>query len=497
MWHLFRSVGLCGLLFSAVFVSSCAVMKDYAVVTAAKYEPYRNEPITHQVPAEELIQDVDYLVQTLEAVHPNPFSIMPKASFDNEVRVLKQNLTQALTRREFFLAIAPLLVKLEHDHTHVQFPWDAYNRYLDDGGKVFPLEVAVIDGQLFVKTNYGAGNVRAGSRIQSINGIPSDELTGKLLGYCYGGTLYSRVQKRMVNEFGPLLWLVYGFGDNFIIDVDGNVAVEAGRTQNQIAESKSKARTAEGEHQAIAYSGLGNRVGLLTVPNFHQSDCEAKLRDAFASIKQDEIADLILDVRNNMGGSTAQVKMLLGYVMERPYRTSSCIEQKRSEPFDEFLDALFVWWARPIRRLHPLMRQYYATPQGEVARVEMKEKTPKHDSLRFHGAVYALIGPNNYSSGTEFASVIKDYHRGTIVGQDTGGSPNEYGNPYEFVLPHSHLGVRVATNYSIRPNGDKSPGPLKPDIEVVPTIETLGVGTDEVLAAALAAVEIRRRDSGK
>ncbi|MBN1781651.1 hypothetical protein JW948_11030 [bacterium] len=70
---------------------------------------------------EDIVYDIDYLIQTIEAVHPAPYSSISKEKFYLFADSLK-NAVSGLTREDLFNALVPLVKSLEDGHTQIKFP---------------------------------------------------------------------------------------------------------------------------------------------------------------------------------------------------------------------------------------------------------------------------------------------------------------------------------------------------------------------------------------
>jgi C-terminal processing protease CtpA/Prc len=100
--------------------------------------------------------------------------------------------------------------------------------------------------------------------------------------------------------------------------------------------------------------------------------------------------------------------------------------------------------------------------------------------------VCVLTGPQTYSAGVEFADAAKAFGLATIVGEETGGQPNSFGNPLPLPLKRSGLAVQIATATSERANGDVTDfKPVIPDIIVRPTAADYRTGFDPVFERAV------------
>ena len=110
---------------------------------------------------------------------------------------------------------------------------------------------------------------------------------------------------------------------------------------------------------------------------------------------------------------------------------------------------------------------------------------PKRNPLRFSGNIFVLTGVYTFSSAADFAATIKDFYKGTIVGDESGGLPTCYGDVFKFSLPNSGLKVRVSHKYFVRPSGQDTGRGVIPDYEVKPRPKDLITGEDRVMAFVL------------
>ena len=93
-----------------------------------------------------------------------------------------------------------------------------------------------------------------------------------------------------------------------------------------------------------------------------------------------------------------------------------------------------------------------------------------------------LVGPSTYSAAEDFTVVLKNMQRGLILGSTTGGST---GQPLGYDLPGGGLGF-VCTKRDVEPGGKEFVGRgITPSRTVVPTLEGIREGRDEVLDAAM------------
>ena len=97
----------------------------------------------------------------------------------------------------------------------------------------------------------------------------------------------------------------------------------------------------------------------------------------------------------------------------------------------------------------------------------------------------SVTGPHTFSAAGEFADAVKSFGLATIVGEETGGQPNAFGNQLPLRLPRSGLSVDIATNRAVRASGSLTDNiGVTPDIVVRTTAADIQALADPVLERA-------------
>lgn len=99
--------------------------------------------------------------------------------------------------------------------------------------------------------------------------------------------------------------------------------------------------------------------------------------------------------------------------------------------------------------------------------------------------VYTLIAGDTFSSGVMNELDTKKRLDAVLVGSETGGAVNAFGELYTAALPHAPLVVSCSTKrFELRPDG--AGNSLIPDIPAEQTLEDYMCGRDTVVEAVLA-----------
>ncbi len=109
----------------------------------------------------------------------------------------------------------------------------------------------------------------------------------------------------------------------------------------------------------------------------------------------------------------------------------------------------------------------------------------KSNDIDVKGKLFVLIGRQTFSAGSLFAIELDKYTNAIFIGEPTGGGIQNFGNHHLVVLPNSHLGVMVATQYYQNTIFETERPWLAPQIAVDPTEANYEAGRDPTLAAAM------------
>ncbi len=399
-----------------------------------------------------LKQDVNIIYATLNSVHPNIFNSYSKKEFEDLVVQIKNKITYPLTRKDFYILIAPLISKINDAHTYIQFPDEEFSQYINKNGLLFPIKIEILDDKLLIKENYKG--LKKGANILSINGINSSELISNMVKYETGESINYR-RKLVEFRFPHYLWLLYDFKNTFLIKTkDKNIEIN-GKKYNEINNQTAN----QNASKSYFYKSLDNKTSLIKISSFsnHIDTFSIFLDTTFKKIKEEKTKNLIIDIRGNNGGNDALVIAFINYFHNKPYCIYSKSKWKKSKQYQKFIKGI---------KLDVDLSDYYKTTNGQFLTSVEKNNISSVEENYFNGNIYLLIDVHTFSAGVNLAMVIKDYNIGIIIGEETGNHATSFGNVYPFDLPNSKLSIRCSTSMYVRPSGDENPGGVKPDYYV-------------------------------
>lgn len=480
-----------------VFCLTAVLMVDTAC-SPIRVPPYPRTPpsvIGSNLSRADAIADLDTLMHTLEDVHPNLYAVRSREATAAERSRLVAELPESLSRADWWLRLSPFVAGFGDGHTNIGMPGEELVR--DPAVLIFPAALA-LDEERHVIVNLSFdpdGGLKRGDRILRINGQDADAFLQSWTSEISGESDWYR-EVTVADLYREMLQ-IHGIGAPYQVRVSGLDGAErdatlAGITREGLRRAfRPKASNPGGSKssKSFSYRVLEEGIGYMDLRTFggdlpqFQKDVAAMFRQVAA----DHDSRLIIDLRNNGGGDSRLADALLRYITTTPYRMNAREEWKMSGEYRAYLKTLLrppLRWL-PVEQLVPLGRKLYAGPPGRIVPVEEKLKKPARAEPFFSGAVFMLIGPRTFSSATDLADAVKTYHLATLMGEETGGRPNTFGQVYPFMLPHCGFLVSVSSEYFIRANGDASDARgVVPDIVVTRSREDMRTSRDVVLERA-------------
>ncbi|MCP4723608.1 MAG: hypothetical protein GY863_01155 [bacterium] len=440
-----------------------------------KYTP---EEFDRKYQPEELFQDLDYLIRNLEEIHPDLYWAVSEKKIGSIMQTVNQYIDKPIDRMEFYRIIAPIVSLFQDGHTFMDYPLEEMKHYSENKGLLFPIDVAIVNKKFYVISDYsGSQYIYPGSEISAINGMPAEYIIKTMYEYTSGKKIEYRFHKIQKN-FRSLLWVIFGFGNEFGIEYISKADGKPEKTKipglpKQLIIEKMKAAAGTVDIPDYELKIVPeNNTGIIFINSFKDHiKFEYFLKETFTALRDENIKNLIIDVRNNGGGNSKLGDVLLRHITDKPFYQISKMEIKVSKQSMDLMKREVPSYLRwlPLQYFHPYARKIWGAGEGNLAEFAYKPtgevvKNP----LRFKGDIYLLTGINTFSSAVMFSATFKDYNLGTIIGEETGGLATHFGDVYTFRLPNTRLSVGVPFKRFVRPSGEDDGMGVLPDINVKP-----------------------------
>ena len=473
-------------------------MKTYGIISILLLLPFS---ILGQkkLSQDQVLEDYIIFKEIITTGYPSLYEYTPKSEWDNTFSTFEQKgIKEVKTSNDLFKSITSIADKAKDGHLII------HHSKMDTVPPMFPLLLKIIDGKLYTDTDdFG---IPVGSEINSINSRSSQTILKDLLKYAPSdGFNLTKKHLQIEKEFGILHYYEYGSKESYSVKYTPlNVETKTKEIAPKSFENIGNRYLNKNSHFAL-YHQSENRVeyfknriaqkwpfvyyidsintAVLTVNSFglDPKEFKSKLIILFKEIKKQKAANLIIDIRQNIGGYRINAINLYSFLTNKPFkqRTSESVIVKKL-PYKNYI-------IHTLSDYSKFFEMYFSSAKKENERWILTEDHAQAEMIPykkpFKGKVYVLIGGNTFSAASAFALNAKNDKNITLVGEETGGGyyfhTAQYSALYE--LPNSKIMVRmpfVKIDRYVLDNSIPKGSGILPDKEVTLTVENLIKGID-------------------
>ncbi|MEP6674591.1 MAG: S41 family peptidase [Ferruginibacter sp.] len=483
-----------------LFFSSCSV-------SSKNYNPDK------KYPKEKLQQDYTLLKNILETKHPSIYWYTSKDSMDFYFDKYYKQIEDSMTELRFgWRILAPLTEKLHCGHTSFGMS-KAYNKWVDN--KIFPSfplfmkiwgDTMVLSGNL----NHKDSVLKRGMIITSINGIKPPELINTMFGYMTEDGISNNINYiRLSTNFPYYHRVVYGLRRQYDVTYKDSTGAEKSirlplyeptidtskknksAPARQLSRAERKKRNRENDH-ALAID-IVNNTALITLNSFSGNTLRGFFRRSFKRIKNDNINNVVLDIRSNGGGKINLSTLLTKYVTRKPFRIadSATVAAGSLKPYTKYIKGKF--WNNLALLFLTKKKSDGRRHFGYWEHKTFYAKKTNH----FGGDLYILTNGPTFSASTLLCNDLKGQPGITLVGEEAGGG--WHGNNGvmipDITLPNTHLRVRLPLVRLVQFNHVPKDGHgVMPDIYVPPNYDALMKGVDKKMEVVMELIKKKTVD---
>ena len=361
-------------------------------------------------------EDLDYAMKYLKKLHPKLSKNIP-TEIQEQYDIVKNNIEKKETIATNYLSkeIESIFSKLNDAHTIVV-------GYYNDYHTLKEMEMHNKNKEILTK----------------INDIEIKELFEQNKKY-YSYEMEEYALKQFINDLTTLEGL-----DKFGIDTEEiKYTFELNNKEKEYTYKKEDYLTKE---EYINYNNIEpkpeksfvtyeidkeNNIAILYLDKCKYDDEYRRvLKDFFKNVKENNIKNIAIDLRNNGGGSSNVITEFLKYIDVNEYNN-----------------------VRYEHRIGPIT-------------LKSKNQTIKNkkNNNAFDGDIYVLTSIDTFSSAMLFTQYIKDNNIGTIIGEASSNDPNGYSEAVQFKLPNSETYMQISTKKFYRINNTQEQF-IEPDIK--------------------------------
>ncbi len=414
-------------------------------------------------------EDLAFLKNALEEGHPGYTWYTSKDTLDLMFEKVKNSIQDPMTEKQFSLSLEPIFTYVRCGHTIVLPSSEFYEKDRSVDRKFPPFFTYYHDDELYLTGLSGdTSKTHVGKKILSINGLDKKQIVEDILSVNttdgYNQThLYNVLNRR----FSPYFRFLYEEQDSFkveLMDSLGNIEnlvfdprIDLNK-QNKKAKAKldkkkkkekkdpeeepkkvkakPKPIFSKKDHQ-LSLAEKDSTLAVIDIRSFNRSG-KKFYKKTFKYLKEKNIDNLVIDLRNNGGGYVGDALFLLSYLVEKPISLGAQKKTYSKLSFRKNLSNRFSIFASKL--FLPLFTKTSKENGEKYFRIKFKPNTKRH----FDGNIYVLINGGSFSASCIVGSYLQDQELATFIGRETGGGKNGSSAivmPY-LNLPHTKVRVR-------------------------------------------------------
>ncbi|MGN7987713.1 S41 family peptidase [Pedobacter sp. 22226] len=405
--------------------------------------------------ANALKRDLDSMVYYIEAAHPNPYYRYSRLNFHNDVEKAKQHLAEGMDYTSFYLVAQKLVAKLQDGHIDLEMPLKQFEK---DKANAFPFKVALNINKPYIRLQENVklkhGGLNKNAEIISINGINAKKIVDDIVALVKGETADFRASygSKSFDFYYDVLYPKKGFYELTYND-KGKMGTVKVSPKDIIQTDKHRTSIAKPERTIAPFTLTFPLAGtaLMKLDDFQDLEKIKVFADsAFSDLNNKKTANLIIDLRGNLGGDSDVGDYLLQYLLNKPFRQYDRVLEKNSQLLKNRLLA-----HRTGKTLSAEDSTLLLKPNGMLDTVKNQNEEILQLPNRFSGKVYLLVSNQTFSSAADFAQAFSHYKRGKVIGEETGGMILSFGDIVPATLPETKLPLVVSSKLYLNIGADE------------------------------------------
>lgn len=396
-------------------------------------------------PLNEYQKDFNEMVELLLENHPQPYAFISEDSLKKLINVQYNKITESTTLAQFIWICQKVVAAVRCGHSEI-WSHDINNVPIS---MVFPINVRYVGSKLYIidpKNN--SNNLSAGDEILTINGVEVKTLREELFQHLSSdGFNESHKHERANFLFNPYSSLFFDCPTSYKVSVLKNGKVEEIDLNEAKNRDHSKTFLDNCKNQLCFDTNLENNTAIITIRSFSYYKkrfpiFKSFIDSCFQHINENQIQNLIIDLRNNSGGDPFCGSYLLQHIATKSY----------------------VYFNNDVRWYRKLKKPIQPNPN------------------RFKNKPYILINGRCFSTTGHFCSLVKENKFGIFIGDNTGGTYTCNDNSKVYTLKNTKVLIKVARNtYSTTVSTLSNKCGISPDHYVIPNIDNYLNNIDTVL----------------
>ncbi|MFI5156123.1 MAG: S41 family peptidase [Chitinophagales bacterium] len=458
-----------------------------------------SKPYSLKFSADTVKHTIGILTTELSIKHPGFYRYQSRATFSQYIDSIKETIKDSLTIMESYRKLKLIIANIHCLHTGLSLSRE-FRDSLNQLPNLFPFQLYIDSHSAFIVKNYSSDHsILPADEIVSINGQPMGTIIDQLLPLISSDGNNLTLKYEALNHQFPTWYRILDVTGEFTLVIkhsglEKSVKVSASK-YSDIAETDFLIEPVWTNQLLFR---IQNNTGFLTIHSFAKTDIKKSKQNfkefidqSFAELKTKGINNLIVDLRNNTGGSDPYAAYFTSYFFNQPFRYWDRIEVTEAIA-KEIKGITTVFYKKPLHKESMwLWQKGKHTDEFDF----YEEQKPAKNN--YSGNTYILMNGFFMSSCSDVTAVLSYNKKAIFIGEETGGAyqGNNSGMiPETKILPFNFTLTVPLQEYFNAVDTSKNIGRgTMPDFPVHLTANERITGEDKSLGLALELIKANTR----
>lgn len=404
---------------------------------------------------EQAREDFELAIAAVEAGLPEIAWFQSAQDWRRAKRDARRMLPAVRDGEGLFRVLRPLLSRIGEGHLTLRR--SPAMRAADRQARgLLPIDVHWTETGAWVIAAWGeAADIPAGTRLLAIDGEPPERLVPEMMAALgHDGRIPTGAMREASGPgYATLRHWQRGGADRFRLRLQDRHGLVSERIVAGVPATARPVPAPSAASPLARLEWLDDHTARLTVPTFsnrrHRDagvDFRTHLRSLFETLHRRGARTLVLDLRDNGGGTEGNENYLFSFLVHEPLRKYAAVEARGA--------VLSVTDAHGGRHTMEVFDADERREQTRLRNGRLSRRNRPPEGLMSHwqpvspvfdGRLVVLAGGNTFSGAAELSSMLYHLRRGLFVGEEVAGAHagNTSGYTWELTLPHSGMLLEV------------------------------------------------------
>ncbi|TPN87963.1 S41 family peptidase [Aquimarina algicola] len=357
--------------------------------------------------------------------HPGMYRYTTKPKFDTIISKLTQSINDSLTTLEYYRKLKPIFAQIGCLHTSITLS-EPFQHHYEEHLKFIPIEVFIDHNKhVFITKAYRQQQIPLQSRIISINNQPISEILDILYKAIPSDGYNETLKTLALNDRFPFWYQsIISTTDQYTIETEYQGEIQTYHLEGVPKETFPKSEFEKDTEKEQLVFLIKDDVAFLTIRSFattlitdNGQNFRKFISTTFKTIQDQQIMNLVIDVRNNTGGTDRNAVFLTSHFFDQDFQYWKHVEV--TEAVAKQIKGMYrVFYKKPKKigdKYHWKGARWWLTKEFNYY------KTQKPAKYNYNGNVYILTNGGCMSSCADVVALLSQDKKVKVVGEETGG----------------------------------------------------------------------------